>query len=1587
MQDIQAPADPLETNPHSSNIADRVIAEISATLAKAHHWVQVGQRDAAIAHCHAFLQQLDIPKTEYAKAEYPEPMAGAIASVFQFLGLCALQQRTYQLALEYLQQAIALDDTVAESHNIAGVTCFRLGRIDEGIAYYEQAVALHPKGLDIRYNLALGLQKIGRASDAIPHFEDLLQQEPCHIAGHYQLANSYQSVRQFEPAIAHYQQALDLLQQPDVTQSPINQLFLVNPEHIWYNLGVALQDVGELSAAEAAYRQAIGLRVDYADALNALGTLLERQDQEEEASALYRQTLNLQPDYIPALSNLGHVALRQQDWQTADFCFQHLRTLDPGNLKAIDGLLKLATQTCRWQDLEALTQTLWEVGRDRISTDIALYHTLFLNLSAHQLKILAQNHATAIQERLGKALPQPLPQSIPQSFSQPAIASSIPPIASSQSPTSYSRLRLGYVSGDYRNQAVAHLISRLFVLHDRQQFEVYAYSLGPNDHSIYRQTFESDADVFRDVKGWSSAKIAQQIAIDNIHILIDLEGYTAYAQVEIYARRPAPIIVSYLGHTGTMGADYIDYVITDDIITPSDYVDHLVETCIYLPSYQLNNNHQPLPKDRPTRSEVGLPEEDFVFCGFNKIQKIHPQFFDRWLNILSQVPNSVLWLLQSNPDADTVLTQTAIEQNIDPARIIFAPSLPKADHIHRLQCADLFLDTPYHNAQVTGSDMLWAGVPMITCPGETFPSRVAASLLTTAGLPELITNSPEAYEHLAIHLALHPEELQTYRQHLVQNRTSCALFNTEATVLHLETAYRQIWTNHQAGVRQPIRVSPNASPASAAPSTPVNDETMTYADVAMEHHRQGLQALQHNQAAIALRHFEQAIALMSPLTSHGESLASPLAQYHNHAGVACFQLAQREEGISHYQTALEFCPEALDIRYNLAIGLQKVGRYQDAASELTAILAQTPAHLPARYQLGNCYQKQRKFEDAIACYRPCIAELATIRQKNQRKNSGHQSVRQNVPISPKNLWYNLGVALKEQRDSIVAEQAFHQALAYEPNHAESLVGLSHSMQQQHRVEDAIAPLIQALYLAPHRLDWRTTLGKLYLKLHQWEKAKATLQAVLTDHADHLSAIAGMVQLASKTCDWETLATFTQRLWDVGKDTISTDIQLYQTLFLDLSPHQLQILAQNHATAVKQRVYPTQSSAGINDLPDASADSSDTTIQNPKSKIQNPSVLRLGYVSGDYRQQAIAYLIYDLFALHNRQHFQVYAYSLGPDDGSDYRRKFETEADVFRDVRTWSAAKIAQQIQADDINILIDLEGYTQYAQTEIYALRPAPVILSYLGHPGTMGADYIDYLITDWAMSPPEQLKHLTEKCIYLPTSAFLPYRQTALPEDRYVLSMDKPTLPLSPSRTDLGLPEDKFVFCAFHKIQKLEPMIWGAWLHILAQVPSSVLWLFQPNTLAEQNLCHSAQEAGIDPDRLIFAPPMSRPDYLASLQKADLFLDSRHMNAGATAVDVLWAGLPLITIAGRTMSSRIATSLLTALDSCQFIASHLDDYECLAIDLATHPDRLTEYRHQLQQQRYELFNPEQTIRHLEAAYQHVWNTDQTGQSSKILDV
>jgi predicted O-linked N-acetylglucosamine transferase (SPINDLY family) len=627
------------------------------------------------------------------------------------------------------------------------------------VALCRQALQLDPGNPAALNLLGFVTFLLGDLDEATAFLERAIQAEPARSDFYNDLGIVIQARGDLFGSISQYREAVRL--------DPNNAAAVTN-------LGSALQVAGQVEEAIPLLSEALRLQPSLAEAHNNLGNCLRDLGMVDEALAEYREALRLRPDYPQAHGNLGVISQERGDLPVAQACFQEALRLNPNFAEAQNELTHLTRRLCDWSELSALEEQTQVAVNTQPSVAVPPWIVLAGPSSPAEQLMSARNW---VKNRLQHV--ERMRDTLDFRFT----------------PRPKGGLRIGYLSADFREHATAYLIAELFELHDRSRFDVIAYSIGPTPSDPMRRRLERGADTFVDLGAVSYVDAARRIFGDRVDILVDLKGYTQGARVEILALRPAPVQVNFLGYPGTMGAGFIDYIITDRFLTPPDQQQYYSERFAYLPhSYQPNDRKRLIAEHTPTRAECGLPEHGFVYCCFNGSYKITPQIFGIWMRLLRDTPGSVLWLLESNGWAADNLRMEAATRDVDPQRLIFAPQQPLPDHLARHSLADLFLDTLPVNAHTTASDALWAGLPLLTCAGDTFASRVAGSLLNAVGLPELITQSLDEYEARALQLAHGEEELSSLRSKLAANRNVAALFDSERFTRNLELAYLNMWS-------------------------------------------------------------------------------------------------------------------------------------------------------------------------------------------------------------------------------------------------------------------------------------------------------------------------------------------------------------------------------------------------------------------------------------------------------------------------------------------------------------------------------------------------------------------------------------------------------------------------------------------------------------------------------------------------------------------------------------------------------------------------------------------------------------------------
>ena len=704
-------------------------------------------------------------------------------------------------ALQRFSEAISINPSVAETWNHRGTTLHDLNRNEEAIVDFDKATALNPRFAEAFQNKGKSLLALGRGDEALAAFERALVISPTVAEAWLGRGHSLGRLGNYQEALSAYDRALGLnpslaeawlgrghvfvqLQQYEDALAAYDRATALKPglAEAWLVRGLALGVLGNAQGALAAYDRALAIDANLVQAWIGRGNVFFNVQQYDNALAAYDRARGLNANFAEAWFGRAQVFVQLNEPDKALAAFDQALALQRGIRFAQGGRLLAKLCLNNWTNLEADLGDLIAAVRAG-SPAVASFDFLGMSRSAAD-QLACARQAVADQPPLPRAWRREV--------------------------YSHDRIRIGYFSADFRTHPVAHLMAGLFEHHGKTRFEISAFSYGPNDASDLRDRIKAAVENFSDVRAMTDEEVALFIREREIDLLVDLTGLTQYNRFSVLSRRVAPVQINFLGYAGTTGADWMDYIIADRTIIPEEHFQFYSEKVVWLPdTYQANDDKRPISQRLPTRTECKLPEAAFVFCCFNGTYKIAPEIFAVWMKLLGAVEGSVLWLLETNPTATQNLRNEAKARGISPERLIFAPKMPLADHLSRHRLADLFLDTLPYNAHTTASDALWAGLPLVTCPGETFAGRVAASLLKAVGLSELITTSLADYEALALKLAREPSLLASFKAKLARNRGTHPLFDTGRFTRHIEAAYTTMWQRYQNGAApQAFAVAP-----------------------------------------------------------------------------------------------------------------------------------------------------------------------------------------------------------------------------------------------------------------------------------------------------------------------------------------------------------------------------------------------------------------------------------------------------------------------------------------------------------------------------------------------------------------------------------------------------------------------------------------------------------------------------------------------------------------------------------------------------------------------------------------------------------
>ena len=697
-------------------------------------------------------------------------------------------------AVASFAKAIALAPDYPDAFENRGNVLTALKRHVEALADFDRALALEPANARALYSRASLLKTLNRAQEALESFERALIIEPTFVEALIGRGNVLVDLKRFPDALASLDAALARnpnsvdalsnranilirLKRHEEALTDCDKALSIEPAHAsaWHNRGSALAGLKRQREALAAFERALSLDPSIAASWNNHGNSLIALQRYQDSLSDFDAALALDPAYVDAFSNRANALSSLKNFPAAMEAAERALALEPEHAPSLSVLIHCGLHACDWRVLER--------DKARALAGLRLGRRTVQPFDCKSIAVSEEDNLLAARLWVADECPaSPEPLWRGERYQ-------------------HDRIRIAYLSTDLRAHAVGWLIVGAIEHHDKSRFEVTGISLGMDDKSETRARFEAAFDRFIDVREKNDNEVALLLREMEIDIAVDLNGFTGDPRTRILAKRPAPIQVNYLGYPGTMGAEYIDYIIADPLLITPDEERFYSEKIAYLPdTYQANDSRRRVIDRVPSRAEAGLPETGFVFASFNNTYKISREMFDVWMRLLAAVEGSVLWLLEDNPYAAENLRREAVARHVNPTRLIFAPRTTPEKHLARQPLANLFLDTLPYNAHTTASDALWVGLPVITTPGTTFPGRVAASLLTAIGLPEMIVPSLDEYERLALSIARDPAALAGLKAKLVSHRDRLPLFDTKRFTRHLEAGLSEMWERHRQGL-------------------------------------------------------------------------------------------------------------------------------------------------------------------------------------------------------------------------------------------------------------------------------------------------------------------------------------------------------------------------------------------------------------------------------------------------------------------------------------------------------------------------------------------------------------------------------------------------------------------------------------------------------------------------------------------------------------------------------------------------------------------------------------------------------------------
>jgi len=718
------------------------------------------------------------------------------------LGKSYIALGKFEEAKKSFEKVLNINPNFVKAHLNLGKLFRKENKLSQAVEFYRRALEIEPLSIAANNNLGNILQEMNKIDEAASCYETILKANPNQAEAHLNLANIHVLKKENEKALEGYKRAIEnnpslykaysniaklylnmekTLQAKEYIQKAIN----INPKDAesLKLLGQLYQALGNHEAAIINLLKSLHINPSMEGTTYFLGLSYNSRGDQENAIKYLKQEIENQPESLGAHYYLAKILMKSPNIEEARFHLDEATRLDPEFVGAKFDYIRLRLDQCDWSNREEdeanfISLIKEETTKEKGSTTIPMLDINYFPISL-ELQLQAAEHNAAMHSKKTAEIKN----SLNFDFKN----------------RDHKKIRIGYVSPDLREHAVGILIYDLFRHHDKSKFEIYAYSLAtPEVKDFYTKSIEEGVDHFVDLSKLPFDVSAKRIYQDEIDILIDMAGYTVYSQTEIHAMQPAPIQAQYLGYPSTMGAEFTQYILADPYLITKESEKFYTEKIVYLP-HSFFYSPMKFAEREMKRSEFNIPDDAFVFCCFNSLYKLSPEVFSVWMNILKQIPGSLLWLNSASDIIKKNISSEAKSRGVDDERILFAEKLPQDEYMKRFELADLFLDTFYYSAGSTGVSALAAGLPIITFAGDSNASRMAASMLNSAGLPELVCSTIREYEEKALHFARNLEDLKKLKAKLKNNKDSAPLFSPKKMASYLEEAYLKMWENYKAG--------------------------------------------------------------------------------------------------------------------------------------------------------------------------------------------------------------------------------------------------------------------------------------------------------------------------------------------------------------------------------------------------------------------------------------------------------------------------------------------------------------------------------------------------------------------------------------------------------------------------------------------------------------------------------------------------------------------------------------------------------------------------------------------------------------------